>query len=281
MNSNPSVILMGSKPGASIALELLLLKRWQVKAVVISKHDYQPFDHSPRLQTLAQKHGIDVKLQSQLATNIEVDFVLSYMYRHKVQATTRALARRGALNFHAAPLPRFAGFGCYNRAVLEACHEFGVTCHLMDDDFDRGDICLQHMFAIDALTSTALSVERQAQAEMLRLFIDFLDLAENGQLSYRRQQLNDQIYLNQQALAALKRIPDSADAKTVDRYARAFWYPPYPGAYLLKDNIRIEVIPEQERIRLGQLLHQNDYQQLKQCVLTIDQSLFEKPEKTI
>lgn len=259
----PTAIFMGSKPGAAVALTMLLRRGWVVRRAVVTRRPYQPWTAGDRIEHVARQHGIPVGPQSELPRDERVDFVISYMYRNLVREDVLALARVAALNFHAAPLPDFGGFGCYNRAVLDRCESFGATCHYMDADFDTGDILRVRRFPIEADRETALSVERKAQEEMLRLFADVCDLAESGApLPRLPQDPAKRRYLHEADLEALKRIPAGADAETVERYARAFWYPPYRGAVLDVGGIAVEVIPETVKQELAALLHQNDHARL-------------------
>ncbi len=263
--SKPSVIFMGSKPGASVALSLLIKSGWDVKSVVVTKEDYQPWVPGVSIRDCAEEHGLPVFTQSQLKDTGPVDFVISYMYRNLVVSQVLAMAKIAAVNFHAAPLPELGGFACYNRAVLEQLEAFGVSCHYMDGGFDTGDLCMVRRYAIEHSCETAVSVERRAQLEMIQLFIDFCKLAESGQkLPRSPQNLSLREYIKESQLDEMKRIPADADADTIDRYARAFWYPPYSGAYLMHNDVRVEVFPRNVATQLACALHQDDYARLSE-----------------
>ena len=104
----PSVILMGSKPGAVVALSVMLQRGWDVKYVVISRKHTYPWIGGQTLEQFALKKGLNVLTQPELP-NISVDFVISYMFRYRVKSHALKMARRGALNFHAGPLPEYGG----------------------------------------------------------------------------------------------------------------------------------------------------------------------------
>lgn len=261
----PSVIFMGSKPGASVALLALIERGWDIRAVAVTKSAYQPWTPGPTLAEIAERHGLPVCLQKDLPRDRTADFVLSYMFRNLVKPDVLALARRAALNFHAAPLPEFGGFGTYNRAVIEGHDRFGATCHYMDTGFDTGDILKVRYCDIDPAAETALSVERRAQETMIRLFHEFCELAEAGaRLPRTAQDPARRGYRTAEDLAAMKRIPDGADAETVDRYARAFWYPPYEGAWTEVEGVRVEIVPRAVKDELAAALHAADFDRLRE-----------------
>ncbi len=263
----PSVILMGSKPGSVVALSILLERGWQVEFVVVSNKKFHPWIDGQTLEELALAHNIKVITQKDLPVDIKVDFVISYMYRHLVKPDTLAKARRAALNFHAAPLPEFGGFAFYNAAILENSTEYGCTCHYMDTGFDTGPLFKVRRFPINASQETAYSLEQKAQEEMIRLFLDFCNIAETQELlPFEAQDKSKFRYMTQDEFEKLKEIPPNADAETIDRYARAFWSPPYPGAHINLHNMKVEVIPNIVKDKLAQILHKNDLLDLQKVV---------------
>lgn len=261
----PTVILMGSKPGAVVALSVLLQRGWDVRYVVVSRKITHPWIAGPTLEQAAEASGIEVVLQADLPRTEQVDFVLSYMFRYRVKTDVIAMARRGALNFHAGPLPEFGGWAFYNIAILENATEYGCTCHYMDDGFDTGPLLKVNRFPIDASRETAVSLEQKAQEEMIRLFIDFCYMAETQDtLPLERQDRSKVRYLKAEEFEALKEIPKDADEGTVDRYARAFWSPPYECAFTRIGQAKVEVIPRIAKLGLASLLHVNDLERMQE-----------------
>lgn len=269
----PSVILMGSKPGSVVALSILLKRDWNVKYVVVSGN--HPWVAGQTLGDLAAAHNIKVVTQKELPTSEVADFVISYMYRNLVKPTTLAMAKRAALNFHAGPLPEFGGFAFYNSAILENSPEYGCTCHYMDAGFDTGPLFKVRRFPINALQETAFSLERKAQQEMIRLFVDFCNIVETHEsLPIEEQDKSKFRYMTREEFEKLKEIPVGADELTIDRYARAFWSPPYPGAYINLEGIRVEVIPNIVKSQLAEMLHIDDLTDLQKTASEYDKEFF-------
>lgn len=266
----PSAILMGSKPGSVVALSILLERGWNVTSVVASRKVNHPWLTGQGLEEMAAENNIKVVgSQDELLSGGSADFVISYMFRYKVKADTRNLARRAALNFHAGPLPRFGGWAFYNVAILENADEYGCTCHYMDDGFDTGPLLKVRRFPIEASKETAFSLEQKTQEEMLRLFIDFCRLAETRRdLPIEEQDRSEMRYLSRHEFEALKEIPADADEVTVDRYARAFWYPPYECAYASIRNLKLEVVPAVVKHQLASLSHAGELERLQEAART-------------
>lgn len=261
----PTAILMGSKPGAVVALSLLLDRGWDVRHVVVSKTISHPWIGSQTLADLARERGIPVITQSEIPRHQAVDFVISYMYRHLVKADVIALARRAAVNFHAGPLPEFGGWAFYNVAILENAPEYGCTCHYMDNAFDTGPILKVRRFPIDMSRQTACSLEKKTQREMIKLFVDFCHIAETGgDLPFEEQDKSKFRYMSQDEFQALKRIPPDADEETIQRFARAFWFPPYECAYTMIGNTKVESVPAIVKDELARMIHADELDDLQQ-----------------
>ena len=263
----PTAILLGSKPGAVAALSVMLARGWDITAVVTSPKFTYSWIPGPTLEEFAVSHELRVLTsQQQLSAEAPADFVISYMFRYLVKPETLRLARRAALNFHAGPLPEFGGWAFYNVAILEDSPEYGCTCHYMDEGFDTGPLFKVRRFAIDASQETAYSLERKAQQEMIKLFLDFCRVAESGEdLPRQEQDATRMRYMNRDEFEALKQIPPGADDATIQRRARGFWYPPYECAHMIVDGSRVEVVPRVAKEQVAARLHSEDLQ----CLLEV------------
>ena len=241
----PKVIFMGSKPGSVVALEHILAKAWNVECVVVSKTVDYPWYGDNNLKTFAGKNRIPVFVQSEIPNATKVDYVISYMYRHLVKDRILSMASHASVNFHAAPLPEFGGWGTYNRAVLEDSSYFGCTCHHMAKAFDDGPIVAIRKFPINSSVLTAFDIEGLAQKEMIKLFADVVRLIEEDRkLPCFEQDKSKSRYLSFEEMEALKRIPENASADQVEKLARAFWFPPHKGAFFEAKGMEIEVVPK-------------------------------------
>ena len=59
------------------------------------------------------------------------------------------LPRRCAINYHYAPLPKYAGPYATSWAIMQGERVHGVTWHAMIELVDAGDILKQYLFEID------------------------------------------------------------------------------------------------------------------------------------
>jgi len=246
----------------------MLQRGWDVRCVVVCpKFDYDWLP-GPTLEETARARGLPVVAsQADILGEPRVDFVISYMYRYLVKAPTRALAKVAAVNFHPAPLPEYGGWAFYNVAILEEAREYGCTCHYMDDGFDSGPLLKVTRFPIDASLETAWTLERKTQVEMQKLFLEFCKLAESGEpLPRQPQDPAIMRYMRRDEFERLKEIPPDADGRAIERVARAFWYPPYGGAYFKLGDVKVEVYPGSDREVIAQLLHKSDVSRLREAI---------------
>jgi len=263
----PSIVFMGSKPAAVVALAILVERGWDIQAVIVARNIDLSWYGGQGIEQLAAERGIRVFTQAELPRDLKVDFVVSYQFRNLVKPDVLAMAQRAALNFHAAPLPAYGGWAFYNLAILENLALYGCSCHHMDESFDTGPLLKVRWFPINVKEETAYSLEARAQQEMLRLFVDVCYTAENTEnLPSVPQNKDEMRYLNRKQMEELKRIPDGADSETIDRYSRAFWYPPFDCAYVNYNNTKVEVVPSIAKDQLGRLLHAHDLERLRMAV---------------
>lgn len=88
-----------------------------------------------------------------------------------------------AINFHPAPLPEGRGPYPAIQAILEDRHEWAVSCHRLDADFDTGAILAEDRFVLDADTwheTLQLKLQMSARRLAARVAADFAALWADG-----------------------------------------------------------------------------------------------------
>jgi amino acid adenylation domain-containing protein len=76
------------------------------------------------------------------------DFLFSIVNSYILKPDVLALPRRFAINYHDAPLPRYAGVYSTAWAIINAERSHGVSWHVMADEVDAGDLLKQRMVPI-------------------------------------------------------------------------------------------------------------------------------------
>ncbi|WP_022681757.1 MupA/Atu3671 family FMN-dependent luciferase-like monooxygenase [Sphingobium bisphenolivorans] len=132
-----------------------------------------------------------------------------------------ALPRRGAINFHDGPLPRYPGLNAPVRALLNGEAQHGITWHRMMREVDAGAILGTRTFPIDP-GETAFSLNTKCFAAAIESFAQLVDgLAADLviEVSQDAGTLFAERYGDRTAGAGM--IPLSANAAEVERFVRA------------------------------------------------------------
>lgn len=181
------VIFMGFQTWGTAAFQALLKSRHEISLVIThceSKHEYETI-WNDSVKQLALMHKIPV-IECQYANNKEVcqavaevvpDIIVMSDWRTWLSPNIYSIPRYGAVNIHDALLPKYGGFAPINWAIINGENEVGVTIHFASQEFDLGDIILQHKIPV-AFSETATDVFYKVIEVIPRLTLEALDLIE-------------------------------------------------------------------------------------------------------
>jgi methionyl-tRNA formyltransferase len=68
------------------------------------------------------------------------DLGVSYCYPRKIKKPLLSIPKKGFINYHPAPLPKYKGPTELDEAIKNKETEWGVTVHYMDEEYDSGKI---------------------------------------------------------------------------------------------------------------------------------------------
>lgn len=235
-----NVLFMGRKPVAARALEhLLTLKNVNVVAVLTDNH----LAVSPTADVATRNdipvYGFADAVSALRDGALKFDLGISMLYWKKLKDEFLSVPSRGIINFHPAPLPEYKGTAGYNLAILEGKGTWAVTAHYMDEEIDTGGIIKIVEFDIDQNTETAQSLEKKAQPMLLSLFKEVIDAAVRSEKTLPVSPNIGGRYVSRAQMEAMKEIKNGDD---IARKIRAFWFPPYDGAYQVIDNTKYTLV---------------------------------------
>jgi methionyl-tRNA formyltransferase len=251
-------IFFGRKNMALRALDHILDRRWSVLAVIpkIAELNWMP---RPHFRDGLEQRKVPFTDQPTLIQAINgepssdavrkflsepVDLILSYLFPDRVLTPVLSLPRLGAVNFHPGPLPEYGGLAGYNYAILDRRTSYGVTAHHMNLTFDTGDLILRRDFEFDCDKATAFDLERMGRSHLLRAFEDVVQLVEAG-IRLPSIPQGETRYTNKREFEASKKVDLQSDsAESIECKTRAFWYPPYTGAYVETEGTRFTLVPD-------------------------------------
>jgi len=234
------VLFLGRKPVAAEALiHLMDQKAFEVVGVLTDSHlAVSPTADVARSLNLPIYSFSDA-LSAMKKGELEFDLGFSVLYWRKLRDEFLTIPSLGIINFHPAPLPEYKGTAGYNLAILEQLEEWAITAHYIDENIDTGDIIEIASFPIDAERETALTLERKSQDVLLNLLKKVAKqvVDTNGQLP-TIPNIGGR-YISREEMEAMKEVKPGDD---VSRKIRAFWFPPYDGAYLMVGGVKCTLI---------------------------------------
>jgi methionyl-tRNA formyltransferase len=173
----------------------------------------------------------------------DIDLVISFLHPKRILKPLIDLPKIGCINFHPAPLPEYRGFAPYSFGVYDCTPTWGVTCHFVDESFDTGDIIKQNRFDINPMEETAKSLQQKSHNKALELFKEVIDeVLEAGNLKGAAQKEGRDH--SKEEFESLRRIKIDDSADEIDKKIRAFWCPPFQGAYVFKNNEKYTLVSD-------------------------------------
>lgn len=244
-----NILFMGRKPVAAQALSWLI-KQPCIKVAAVITDSHLPF--SPT-RNVAEDNGIPILNREEVerkivSATLKIDLGLSVLYWQKIRAPILNACSRGVINFHPAPLPQFKGTAGYNLAILERFDQWAISAHYVDKDIDTGPLIEVSWFPVDVEYETVLSLEQKSQQE---LFTQFMRVCGNALASNKLLPTSPNLggrYISRADMEAMKEIRPGDD---VLRKIRAFWFPPYDGAWINIDGIRCTLVSHEILLSLA------------------------------
>lgn len=254
-------IFLGRKKYSVHALNYLLSNNFDVKYIVSVKGD----DNEGKLKNIAKKNNIIFFNSNKIfydhinEVNLKnYDFVFSYLYPYRIKKPLLSLPKLGAINFHPGPLPDYKSWASYNYALLNDLKYWGATAHYMDENFDTGPIIDVIKFKISK-NDNAHSLEKNTQNEMFILFKQTINKIIKNQGRLPTKNNTGGIHWTKQDMENNKLIDLEKDSvKEIDKKIRAYFFPPYSGAKIVKNNKEYTLINDEILEYIKKLIEKNE-----------------------
>ena len=117
------------------------------------------------------------KFEAHLADQIRdqaFDFILVACWPYRINRDVCTLANMAALNLHPSMLPKFRGADPLEQQMNSEDDEFGVSLHILSEEFDSGDIVKQTRISVESPHNRS-GIERNAALAGVDLFIQAMD----------------------------------------------------------------------------------------------------------
>ncbi|MBQ4849193.1 formyltransferase family protein [Pseudoalteromonas sp. MMG012] len=234
------VLFMGRKPIAGKSLKWLLSKEnVEVVGVVTDSHLPRSICADIAIESGIPLFNFDEALSQVNSGALQFDLGLSMLFWRKLKENLVHLPKFKTVNFHPAPLPEYKGTAGYNLAILEGLDEWGMTAHYVDDEIDTGEIIEIKSFPICKDTETAQSLEKTSQGHLFTLFVSVTEKILKNQCILPTIPNVGGKYISRSEMELMKEIKEGDD---VARKVRAFWFPPYDGAFITINGIKFTLV---------------------------------------
>jgi methionyl-tRNA formyltransferase len=150
-----------------------------------------------------------------------------------------SMPRLGTLNVHDALLPAYAGFAPLNWALINDEPEVGVTAHMMNAQFDAGDIVLQRSTPVTD-DDTVVDLFDRTLDMFGPITVDALELIRTGRARPVPQDRRAASYFHRRSDED-NRIDWTWPARDIFNLVRA-QVDPYPNAYCFHGGKRLRVL---------------------------------------
>lgn len=175
----------------------------------------------------------------------QIDMIYCNTFPKRLKREWLEAAKIAAINFHCAPLPEYQGAFCYNFAFLNQEKEYGITCHFLTEQIDKGAIIEVVRFPYDFEKGSLEDLVDLSNQHLYRLFCKTYQRFKSGE-KITGQPQSGGIYYSRKDFEREKEIRPGESAELSLRRIQAFWYPPYEGAYIRLGGKKVFLLTEQQ-----------------------------------
>jgi methionyl-tRNA formyltransferase len=199
------------------------------------------------VEELAEERGIPFLVRNR-ATDDEVeqairsagaDIMVVSNWRTWLPPEVFSIPRLGTLNVHDALLPAYAGFAPLNWALINDEPEVGVTAHMMNAEFDAGDIVVQRATPV-ADSDVITDLFDRTLAMFGPITVDALELIASGRTDWTPQDRRAASYFHRRTDED-NRMDWTWPARDLFNLVRA-QVDPYPNAYCFHGTERLRIL---------------------------------------
>lgn len=159
------------------------------------------------------------------------DYLFSIVNGKILHTDVLKLPAKFAINYHDAPLPKYAGVHTTSWAILNDEPTHGITWHIVNAGIDTGDILKQSHFVIEP-DETALSLNLKCYAAAINCFRELIrELAENTQIRLQQDLGERSCFTLHQKPPRNGLISWHDSAENIYRYHRALTFGNYDNDF--------------------------------------------------
>jgi methionyl-tRNA formyltransferase len=238
---------MGYGAAGCDGLEALLKEGIEVCGVFCRTSDRQIQRGRPSVFTLAHRLGLhcfdeanpnDPSFVAKIRA-LAPDFIVSFQYDRILKSPLLEVPRIASVNLHYSPLPRLRGCFPTKWAIIND-EPSGVTLHYINPGIDAGDIIDQTIVALSA-QETDQSLYAKLESAAKTLFWKYVPALARRKLPPGTAQDEAHASYHPKKIPFDGIIDWSREAPFVERFIRAFTFPPHPAAKTWCQGVEIQL----------------------------------------
>ena len=158
------------------------------------------------------------------------DYLFSIVNFQILPESLLQMPRRLAVNYHDAPLPKYAGSYATTWAILNQEATHAITWHVMTGRVDAGDILKQVTFPIKEQGETTYTLRIKCYVAAIRSFAELISELDAGTFTRTKQDLSKRTFFYKSKRPTEDSvIPFDWPADRVDAFCRALDFGPQPN----------------------------------------------------
>ena len=171
------------------------------------------------------------------------DYVFSIQYPWILPQKTIELMKGRILNLHNAELPKYRGHNTITHELLNGEKTHTSTLHWISSEVDRGRTVSTKEITIME-DDTAFSLWSRSVDSSIQLLEEWLINLDKFKVFPEGQPVNKGGRFYSKNIQSLKKIPHGSSSQCIEKWARAFWFPPHEPAYLQYEGKKLYVLPD-------------------------------------
>jgi methionyl-tRNA formyltransferase len=169
------------------------------------------------------------------------DFILSIQYPWIIPGAILNIVTGKVLNLHNAKIPEYRGHNSISHEILNNEKAHTTTLHWVAEEVDRGRIVKTREIPIEN-HDTAFSLWNKSVDSALVLLDEVFSQFANDQEFPAGLPVGQGGKFYSKNIAPFKKVPSINHPEIIEKWARAFYFPPHEPAYIESDGRKIYLL---------------------------------------
>ena len=206
-----------------------------------------------RISNHCKKHSIEYRTTQTLddpeiigkLIKHQPDYIFNINSFLIIKKTIIGIPKKGIINFHNGPLPRYRGLNVCSWAIINGESKYGVTWHQVTEKIDAGDVIAQKFFSIEP-NETAISLIMRCIVEGTLVFKMLIPDLISGKINSKPQNKSKASYFSRHDRPYGGLFPFFASPQRLKNLIRGITFHPiqntfyFPKCYINKQYFFVE-----------------------------------------